>query len=465
MYIETVPNRNSPPAILLRESWREGKTVRKKTLLNLSQWPEPVVQGLRRLLAGEELAGVQDVFAIERSWPHGHVEAVLLTMRRLGLESLIASQPSRARDLVVAMVAARVIAPYSKLGTTRLWKNTTLAAELHVGDADVDELYDALDWLLARQEKIEKKLAKRHLAQGAIVMYDLSSSYYEGHTCPLAAFGHGREKRGLPIIAYGVMTDSEGRPLADERRRRREELLEATEKSLKQISAEIARRTKKILSDAEIGVKVGKIIGLRKMAKHFDWRIAQGRLEWSRKEESIEREKQLDGFYVIRTSEPQERLSPEDAVRNYKKLAQVERAFRALKGIDLRVRPIHHRTEDHVRAHIFLCLLAYYVEWHMRAALAPLLFDDEELDQLRPQRDPVDPAQSSPSAKRKKNTLQTDDGLEVQSFHSLLSALGTRCRNLCRTNTSKASHSFELITEATALQARAMKLLRMYPVQ
>ena len=402
-------------------------------------------------------------------------------------------------------------------------------------------------------------------------MYDLSSSYYEGHTCPLAAFGHSRDKkRGLPIIAYGVTTDSQGRPLAvevypgntadsstvpdrveqlrerfalsrvvlvgdrgmltepqiknlrkypglgwisalrseeiralvdeggiqltlfdernlaeiaspqypderlvvcfnpplaEERRRTREELLQATEKSLKQICAEITRRTKKILKDEEIGAKVGKVIGLHKMAKHFDWKITQGRLEWSRKEESIEREKQLDGFYVIRTSEPRERFSPEDAVRNYKKLAQVERAFRTLKGIDLRIRPIHHRTADHVRAHIFLCLLAYYVEWHMRAALAPLLFDDEELGQLRPQRDPVTPAQSSPSAKRKKSTLQTDNGLEVQSFHSLLAALGTRCRNLCRTNTSKTSHSFELITEATPLQARAMELLRLYPVQ
>jgi transposase len=526
MYIETVPNRNSKPAVLLRESRREGKRVVKKTLLNLTDWPEGVVEGLRRLLAGEKLLCVDDVFAIERSLPHGHVEAVLGCMRRLGFDTLLASRPCREKDLVLAMIAARVMDPCSKLGTTRLWTETTLARELGVADAHVNELYDALDWLLARQDKIEKKLAGRHLEEGAMAMYDLSNSYYEGRTCPLAALGKGRDgKRGLLVIAYGLMTDVEGRPLAvqvypgntgdpatmpdqveklrenfglsravfvgdrgmltsarieclrehpglgwisalrsteirklveagdiqltlfdeydlaeiespeypgerlvacfnpplaEERRRTRDELLAATEKDLRKTAAEAARRTRKPMPDEEIAAKVGKVIGHHKMAKHFHWSVSRGRLRWERKEDSIEREKQLDGFYVIRTSESRERLSPEDVVRHYKALAQVERAFRTLKGVDLRVRPIFHRTEDHVRAHVFLCMLAYYVEWHMRRALAPLLFDDEELPEIRPRRHPVAPAQASPSAKRKKATHLTPDGLPVQSFQTLL---------------------------------------------
>jgi len=565
MYIETVPNRNSKPAILLRESRREGKRVVKKTLLNLTDWPKSVVQGLRRLLAGENLVCVDDVFAIERSLPHGHVEAVLGCMRQLGFDALLASRPCRERDLLLAMIAARVMDPCSKLGTTRLWTETTLARELGVAHAHVNDLYDALDWLLARQDGIEKKLAGRHLGEGAIAMYDVSNSYYEGRTCPLAALGKGRDgKRGLPVIAYGLMTDLEGRPLAiqvypgntgdpatmpdqveklredfglsravfvgdrgmltnarieclrehpglgwisalrsgeirklvesgdiqltlfdeydlaeiaspeypgerlvacfnpplaEERRRTRDELLAVTEKDLRRIAAEAARRTRKPMPDEEIAAKVGKVIGRYRMAKHFHWSVSQGRLRWERKEDSIEREKQLDGFYVIRTSESRERLSPENVVRHYKALAQVERAFRTLKGVELRVRPIFHRTEDHVPAHVFLCTLAYYVEWHMRRALAPLLFDDEELPEIRPRRHPVAPAQASPSAKRKKATHLTPDGLPVQSLQTLLAALATRCRNTCRTKTGKNSYTFDRLTEPTQLQARAFELL------
>ena len=571
MYIEKVPNRNSRPAILLREGKREGKRVVKKTLLNLTDWPTNVVEGLRRLLAGETLVSVDDVFSVVASRPHGHIEAALGTIRRLGLERLIASERSRERDLVVAMIAARLIDPCSKLATTRQWRSTTLAEEMGLEDADEDELYDALDWLLARQKRIEGKLASRHLGEGSMVMYDVTSSYYEGHTCPLAVHGHDRDgKRGLAIIVYGVMTDVEGRPiaadvhpgnagdpttvadqveklrgdfglervvmvgdrgmltetqignlkkrpalgwisalrapavrqlveagdlqlslfdeqnlaeisspdypgerlvvcfnplLADERRRKRQELLAATEKSLERIAAEVARRTKTPLLRHEIALKAGKAIGRYKMAKHCKLIIEDGRFEWSRNEESIEREAALDGVYVIRTSEPETRLSAPDTVRHYKNLSRVERAFRTLKGIELRVRPIHHRTEDRVRAHIFLCLLAYYVEWHMRRALAPLLFDDEELDANRWTRDPVEPAEPSPSAKRKKTQRKTPDGLAVHSFKTLLEALGARCRNRCRTRTERTQYHFHRHTELTPLQARAFELLELFPVR
>jgi transposase len=570
MYIDEVPNRNSPPAILLRECWREGKRVRKRTLANMTRWPPPVVDAIRRALNGERLVSVDELFSIERSRPHGHVEAVLAMMRRLGLDSLIASRRCRERDLVVAMIAERILHPCSKLATTRLWHTTTLAEELNVADADVDELYAALDWLLARQKRIEKKLAKRHLRDGDQALYDVSSSYYEGHTCVLAVHGHDRDgKKGLPIIVYGVMTDAEGRPvavdvypgntgdpttvpdqveklrrvfglsrvvlvgdrgmltqtqidnlkqypqlgwisalrtgsirklavvgtiqmslfdqqnlaeivspefpgerlvvcfnpqLAEERRRKRDELLAATEKELHRISREVKRRTTKPLGESEIGVKVGRVVNRFKMAKHFSLTIEDGRFEWARAEETIATEAALDGIYVIRTSEPSERLSAEDTVRSYKNLSHVERAFRTLKGVDLRVRPIRHRTEDHVRAHIFLCLLAYYVEWHMRKAWAPLLFDDEELDADRKTRDPVAPAQPSASAKKKKRRRKTDDGFPVHSFQTLLEELATRCQNRCRARTAPSAEPIEVITDLTPLQSRAFELLQLYPV-
>ncbi len=569
MYVEKVPNRKSRPAILLREGKREGKRVVKKTLLNLTNWPPNVVEGLRRLLAGETLVGVDDLFSIVSSRPHGHVEAIVGTIRKLGLDRLIASERSRARDLVVAMIAARLIDPCSKLATTRRWRSTTLAEEMGVEDADEDELYDTLDWLLARQGRIEKKLARRHLGEGAMVMYDVTSSYYEGRTCPLARRGHDRDgKRGLPIIVYGVMTDVEGRPiaaevypgntgdpstvgdqveklrknfglervvlvgdrgmltetqigklkehpqlgwisalrarairklvetgdlqlslfdeqnlaeisspdypgerlvvcfnplLADERRRKRRELLAATEKNLAKIVAQVARRTKTPLLKDEIGLKVGRVINRHKMAKHYELTIEDARFEFSRNRESIEREAALDGIYVIRTSEPKKRLSAPDTVRHYKNLSRVERAFRTLKGIDLRVRPIFHRTEDHVRAHIFLCMLAYYVEWHMRRALAPLLFDDEELDAARWRRDPVAPARPSASAQRKKTRRKTPAGLTVHSFDTLIDALGQRCRNRCKTKTTKSEYYFNRHTQLTALQSRAFELLGLSP--
>lgn len=566
MYVETVPNRNSRPAILLREGWREGKQVRKRTLANLSDWPPHKIDALRRLLGNEPLVSPKDLFSTVRSVPHGHVAAVLGTIRTLGLETLIASKRTRARDLVIAMIVDRLIHHSSKLGTTRLWKTTTLAEELSVEDADVDELYDALDWLLARQAKIERGLAKQHLQEGALVLYDVSSSYYYGAHCSLAQYGHDRDgKKGLPIIVWGLMTDAEGRPvavevypgntgdpttvpdqveklreqfglsrvvlvgdrglltatkietlkqhpglgwisalkspqirdlidrgalqlslvdqtnlaeihapeypgerlvacfnplLAEERSRKREALLRATEKELARIAREVQRRTRTPLKKEAIGLKVGRVIDHYKMAKHLALEIEDGRFAWKRQQEAIQREAQLDGIYVIRTSEAAQTLSAPDTVRSYKSLSHAERAFRCLKGLDVRIRPIRHRTDEHVPAHILLCTLAYYVEWHMRKAWAPLLFEDDELDEDRKTRDPVAPAKPSAAARRKKARRVTPDGLEVQSFETMLAVLGTRCRNTCRVRTDRSdAPTFQQITEPTALQAKAMALL------
>jgi hypothetical protein len=565
MYIERVPNRNSRPALLLREAWREGKTVRKRTLANLTDWPAAKVEALRRLLRGETLAAPETLFTIERSLPHGHVEAILGTVRRLGLETLLAAKRCRERDLVLALLVERLLHPCSKLATTRLWDTTTVADELGVQDAPVDEVYAALDWLGARQARIEQKLAARHLAEGGRVCYDVSSSFYEGQTCPLAQFGHDRDgKKGLPVIVYGVLTDAEGRPiavqvypgdtgdpttvpdqvetlrerfglsrvvlvgdrgmltetqlatlrqfpgvgwvsalrgpairdlvesgslqlslfdtqhlaeiaapaypgerliacfnplLAEERRRTRQELLAATENAFAAIAREVARRRRTPLTAAAIGVKVGRVRNRFKVGKHFDLTIVDDGFRWARREEAIRREMALDGLYVIRTSEPQAQLSAPDTVRTYKGLALVERVFRCLKGMDLRVRPIHHRTAARVRAHFFLCLLAYYVEWHLRDALRPLLFEDEDLAQDRPTRDPVAPAQPSASVKRKKAERRTAEGLPVHSFATLLQSLGTRCRNTCRMTSDPAAPRFQQLTELTPLQARAMELL------
>jgi hypothetical protein len=573
MYIETVPNRDSRPAILLREAYREGKRVRKRTLANLTDWPADQIESFRRLLKGEKLVPVGEALTIEQSKPHGHVEAILRAFRKLGLPALIAAKRCRERDLVVAMIAERLIHPCSKLASTRHWNDTTLAEELGVGDAEVDELYDALDWLLARQSRIERKLAARHLDDGDRVLYDVTSSYYEGRTCPLVKFGHNRDgKKGLPIIVYGVMTDREGRPvavqvypgntgdpttvpdqvdklrtrfglshvvlvgdrgmltqarieelerhpglgwisalrsgsiralvqegtvqaslfdernlaeivspelpgerliacfnplLAEERRRKREALLAATEKALERIAAAVARRTRKPMTKDEIGVKVGRVSNRFKVAKHFAWTIDDGVFIWRRRAEAIRQEAALDGIYVVRTSEPAEQLSMEDTVRGYKQLSRVEQAFRCLKGIDLRVRPIRHHTEDHVRAHVFLCVLAYYVEWHLRQAWAELLFQDEALNTARDRRDPVAPAQPSASVKRKKRERKTARGLEIQSWETLPAHLATRARHTCRLGPSddaETSPAFSQLTEPTALQNRAMELLDMYPV-
>jgi transposase len=565
MYIERVPNRNSRPAILLREGWREGKKTCKRTIANLTHWPEERVEALRLLLKGEPMVSAREAFVVEQTVPHGHVEAVLGTIKRLGLDSIIYAKRCRERDLVIAMIAERLIRPCSKLATTRFWHATTLAEELKVSDADEDDLYDAMDWLLARQGHIEKKVAARHLSEGSLVLYDVTSSYYEGRRCPLAQFGHNRDgKKGTVIIVYGLLTDQEGRPvavevypgntgdpstvpdqveklrtrfgldhvvlvgdrgmltqtqidtlkeypglgwisalrsrairtlvnggslqmslfdetdlaeihspefsderlvacynpiLAEQRREKRQKLLAATERALEQIATEVARRTKTPLDKAEIGKKVGKVLNRYKVGKHFAVMIEDGAFSFSRKQEAIRRESALDGIYVIRTSEPGDRISAEDTVRSYKRLEQVERAIRCLKGIDLLIRPIHHRTEDHVRAHIFLCMLAYYVEYHMRKALAPLLFEDEELDERRMRRDPVKPAQPSASAKIKKTARLTPEGFAIHSFQTLLAQLATRSRNRCRITSDPAGPPFYQLSEPTPLQKRAFGLL------
>jgi len=568
MYIDEVPNRNSRPALLLRQSRRQGKKTLKKTLANMTDWPEDVVAAIRLVLKGETLVPQQGLFAIERSLPHGHVEAVLGTVRRLGLEEMLGSKRSRERDLVVAMVVQRLVDACSKLATTRQWHDTTLAEELEVSDAREDELYAALDWLLRRQERIENKLAKRHLQEGAVVLYDMTSSTYYGRTCPLAAWGKNRDGVQQPCIAYGLLADREGRPLsvdvyegntgdpttvpaqvdklrgrfglsrvvlvgdrgmltdtqlatlrtypglgwisalrseairglvdggalqlslfdeqnlaeitsadfpgerlmachnpllAEDRRRTRQELLAETEKRLKKIVAEVRRRTKKPLKADEIGVKVGRVLNHYNVGKHFKLSIEDDRFEFERDEASIAREADLDGLYVLRTSEARQDFSKEDTVRTYKSLSQVEQAFRCLKGVDLRVRPIHHRTPDHVRAHVFLCMLAYYVEWHLRRALASVLFEDEALQEAHTPRDPVAKAEPSESVKNKKATLRTPDGWPVHSLQTLMKTLATRCRNTCRAGNNKTYAVFHQLTEPTPFQAHVFELLGLPP--
>jgi transposase len=550
---------------LLRRSIRNGKTVTHETLGNLSHLPDHLIDIIKRSLKGETFVPAADAFKITRSLPHGHVEAVLKMIRKLGLDDLIASEPSRRRDLVVAMIAERLLFPSSKLANTRHWHDTTLAEELDVADTTEDQLYDAMDWLLERQSAIEKRLAKRHLSDGALVLYDVTSSSDEGKTCPLARFGHDRDgKTGLPIIVYGTLTDADGRPiavqvypgntgdpktvpdqvealtkrfglsrvvlvgdrgmltqtqidvlkkhpglgwisalrsgsirrlladgqlirndletqrlaeisspefpgerlvacynpqLAEQRRQKRQELLAATQAELEALAVSVARASDRTETAAEIGVRAGKIINHYKVAKHFTLTIRDGHLGWARKDDAITNEEMLDGIYVIRTSEPAERLMAADGVRSYKRLALVEQAFRSLKGIDLLVRPIHHRTADRVRAHILLCLLAYYVEWHLRQAWEPLLFEDEELSVDRRHRDPVAPARTSESARQKKKTHVTPGGLPVQSFRTLMAHLGTRCRNMCIVSADPNRTPFRQVTEADALQAEALRLI------
>lgn len=550
---------------LLRQSYRHEGKVKHRTLGNLSHLPPRLLDLIQRSLRGEAFLSPADAFRTTASKPHGHVEAVLATCHQLDLDNLLASKPSRQRSLILALIVQRILFPCSKLATTRYWHTTTLAEELGVGDADRKELYAAMDWLLRRQHDIEQKLARRHLAEGAVVLYDVSSSYYEGRTCPLARYGHSRDgKKGLPIIVYGLLTDAQGRPvaldvypgntadpatvpdqvdklrerfalsrvvlvgdrglltqtqietlrdypglgwisalrseaiqellargrlhrsrfdrkdlaeirspdfpgerliacynplLAEQRQQKRQRLLEATEVDLRRLEAEVRRRTKKPLPAAAIGLKAGKVMGRYKMAKHFRLEIADGHFGWARDAVAIQREEQLDGIYVIRTSERAKHFPAAACVRTYKGLARVEQAFRCFKGLDLRVRPIHHRVDPRVRAHLFLCLLAYYVEWHMRQALAPLLYADEELEQERQERDPVKPAQPSASAQAKKSTHQTENGLPTHSFGSLLAHLATRVRNTHQLVSDSSGATFQQVTEPDAVQAEALRLL------
>jgi len=549
---------------LLRRSYREDGKVKNETLGNLSHLPDALIDIIRRSLQGETFVCASQALEIVRSRPHGHVQAVALAMQRLGLASVLASQPSRERDLVLAMVASRVVHPDTKLATCRLWQCSTLAEDFGVADADENELYAAMDWLLERQEAIEKKLAARHLREGALVLYDLSSSYMEGSCCPLAKRGYSRDgKPGTLQVNYGLPTDARGCPVAvsvfegntsdsltflpavarvrerfglaqvvmvgdrgmvsqkaiDElrgqdgidwitalksvsiralveqghlqlglfdqrnlaeihspefpgerlvacrndalaklRAHKRESLLQATEALLVQVLASV--QAGRLKGQDKIGVQVGKIVNRHKVAKHFELHIGEATLSWVRRQDAIAAEAALDGLYVIRTSLDEQAMDAPSCVRSYKALSNVERAFRSLKTMDLKVRPIHHRLADRVRAHILLCMLAFYVEWHLREAWAPLLFADP--DQVaKATRDPVAPAQRSAAAQRKAQTKLTPEEQPVHSFGTLLAELATLVRNTCRTPSAGAqAPTFEVLTSATALQQRAMALVQ-----
>lgn len=571
MYIERVPNRNSPPAILLREAYREGGKVKKRTLVNLSKWPEAVVEGLRVLLkGGTAVAKLEDAFDVVRSRPHGHVATVVSMLRRLQVEQLIGGAKSREQALVLALIAARILDPRSKLATAReLDEQTqwsTLGEVLGVENAREEELYAAMDWLLERQPRIEAKLAERHLRDGSLVLYDTSSTYFEGRTCPLAKLGHNKDgKKGKLQIVFGMLCTAAGCPvavevfsgntadpaslgtqiekirirfglerviwvgdrglitaarireelapsngldwitalrapqirqlvdggalqlslfdekdlaeisdpaypgerlvvcrnplLAQERARKRSELLAATERELDTI-VQATRRNQRALKGADqIGLRVGKVLGRFKMAKHFTLEIDEERFAYARDEAHIAAEAALDGFYVIRTSVASETLSAEDAVRAYKGLSVVERAFRSIKTVDLKIRPIHHRLVPRVKAHVFLCMLAYYVEWHMRQALAPMLFDDHDPDAGQAARDSqVAPAQRSPAAQRKAASKKTEDGLPVHSFQTLLADLATISKDCIQPRLAGAA-MFDKVTRPTPVQQRALDLL------
>ncbi len=648
MYIAKIPNRKSPPAYLLREGYREGGKVKTRTLANLSKLPPEAIAAVASVLKGTNLVKATETFEAVASFRHGHVEAVLDAMRRLGFARLIASRPSRERNLVVAMVVARILQPDSKLATTRSWHLTTLPALLDVDDADEDDLYAALDWLLERQDRIEKKIAARHLHEDGIALYDLSSSYFEGSRCPLAALGHNRDgKKGKLQVNYGLLTDPRGIPvsvsvfegntgdsktllpqvtklkknfgiehfvlvgdrgmitqkqidalrviegidwiaalrpeairklvdggaiqmglfdeqnlfelvhpdfpgerlvacrnseLAKRRAQKRQSLLDATVEELekvrrmvgrgrchgrdeigarvrkviekykvgqyykleirddgfdfeldwKKMNAEVtreckgservqARRTRyerhieaigeqlekvrqrigrgRLHGQDQIGVRVGKVVNKYKVAKHFKLDIGDDRFEFEIDSDKVAAEAALDGIYVVRTSIAEPAMSRDDTVRSYKLLGQVERAFRSFKTLDLKVRPIRHRLEGRVRSHIFLCMLAYYVQWHMREAWRPLLFCDEDQEAKRT-RDPVAPARRSERALQKVHSKTLDDGSEVHSFQTLLDVLGGIVRNVCRIpGAPDEAPTFDVVTQRSATQQRAYELL------
>jgi transposase len=549
---------------LLRRSYREDGVVKNETLGNLSHLPDALIDIIRRSLQGESFVPLGQAFEVVRSRAHGPAQAVALTLQRLGLASLLASKPCRERELVLAMVASRIVAPHTKLATTRWWHTTTLAEEFGVAAANEDDLYAAMDWLPERQNTIQNKLAARHLSAGSLVLYDLSSSYFEGSCCPLAKLGYSRDgKKGLLQVNYGLLTDARGCPVAvsvyegnvadsqtlmpevkrlrnefgveqlvlvgdrgmisnqaidelregdgvawttalksvsiralieqgqlqldlfDERNllelsspdypgerlvacrnpqlaklrtHKREELLAATEASLGKIKARVDAG--KLAGRDEIGLRVGKVIDQYKMAKHFELAIADNTFSFARKHAAIAAEAALDGIYIIRTSVPTAQMDSADCVRNYKALANVERAFRSLKTIDLKVRPIHHRTADRVRAHILLCMLAYYVEWHMREAWRELMFADTD-QAAKATREPVAPAKRSKKALDKVASHTLDDGTPVHSFSTLMAELATIVRNTCRTpKATPDTPTIEVLTTPNAKQQRALELLQ-----
>jgi transposase len=570
MYIESVPNRNSPPAILLRESYRHAGKVRKRTLCNLSGWSPAHIEGLRGVLKGGTVIPAEhDAFTVTRSLPHGHVAAALGTARAIGLDRLLGPDGNRCRDLVLALLVGRILDPVSKLAAARALSPATasssLGEALGLGAVDDDELYAALDWLLERQAAIETVLAKRHLQNGTLVLYDVSSSYMAGRCCPLAQHGYNRDgKKGMLQIVYGLLCTPDGCPvaievfdgntgdpttlapqidklkqrfglshvvlvgdrgmitearitediksagldwisalrgpaikdllnsgaiqltlfdqrdmaaitspdypgerlvvcrnpdLAAERSRKREDLLAATEKELAEIKVRVVRKRNPLRGTAEIALAVGAVLNTYKMKKHFDLEITDDAFSYARKTAEIAAEAASDGLYLVRTSLPEAVLDDADTVRSYKSLARVERAFRCIKTVDLQVRPVYHWLEGRVRAHVFLCMLAYYLEWHMRQRLAPMLFDDTDKDEAEASRSSVvAPAQRSKAAVKKQTTGTTPDGLPVHSFRSLLADLATVVRNTIVTALNPL-YPLIVLTRPTPVQRRAFDLL------
>lgn len=574
MFIDIVPNRSSPPAVLLREAWREGTRIRKRTLANLSALSREQVDAIRRILRGETLVSAHEHLVIERSLPHGPVAAVLGTLRRVGLDTVLAARPSPERTLVVAMIVARIVAPASKLATARgldaATTGNTLGQELGLDDVDAEALYAALDWLEARQAHIETKLAHKHLADGSMLLYDVTSSYFEGHTSELAKLGHNRDGTGWqPQIVIGLLCTADGCPvavevfpgntsdpktlraavtkarehfgltrvvlvgdrglitdarithdlqgsddtagvewitalrapairtlvetgdlqlslfdqqdlgelasdaypgerliacrnplLATERTRKRIELLAATERDLARITAATTRARRPLRGQDRIGVRVGRVLGRFKMAKHFTYTITDDGFTYERDAARIAAEAALDGIYVIRTNVPADTLGAPDVVAAYKSLSHVERAFRTLKSADLEVRPIYHRTDARIRAHVLVCMLAYYVVWHMRRALAPLLFADADPTAAAARRESiVAPAVRSEAAEHKIARRTTDDGMPLHSFRTLLRDLATLTRNTVRLGEAR----FQQLASPTPLQQRVFELLDVRP--
>lgn len=575
MYVARVPNRTSPPAYLLREGYRENGKVKSRTLANLSHWPLAKIERLRRILRDEVLGSAEAELSRLRSLPHGHVAAVLGTARKIGLEHVLAAGRASARlvSLVLAMIVARIIDPTSKLATARQLDAATatssLGALLGLGTVSERDLYAALDWLLMQQPHIEQRLARKHLSQGTLVLYDVTSTYFEGRTCPLARHGFSRDgKRDRLQIVFGLLCASNGCPvavevfegniadpatlakqieklkqrfrlthavvvgdrgmitearietllkpagldwitvlraptikvlldqgafqlslfderdlaevtspefpderlvmcrnplLAAERARKRQDLLAATEAELAKVAKVVTRKRKPLRGADQIGLAVGAVLNRYKMAKHFTLTITDDHFAFARNAEAIEAESKLDGVYVIRTNLAAADLAAPEVVRSYKGLSQAEHAFRSLKTVDLEIRPIHHRLPDRVRAHVLLCMLAYYLEWHMRQALAPVLFDDHQRDAAAAARSSiVAPAQRSKTARRKAARKCTEDGLPVHGFQSLLAELATFTRNTMAL-ANAPEDTFLLYPHPTSLQTRAFELLGISP--
>lgn len=568
MYIDVIPNRKSSPCLLLRRSYRRDGKVCKETLANITGWPKPVVAALQRALNGEQACEPHEI-EITRSIPYGHVAAVIGMARQLGIETLLSAKRSRERDLVLALIAQRILDPRSKLASARMLSEETASSalneELDLGQVHEQELYQALDWLLGEQERIERVLFKKHICDSTLLLYDVSSSYFEGRKCELARYGYSRDGKGSKLqIVYGLRCSAEGCPvgievfegntsdpetfkrtvakqrqygvtqvvwvgdrgmiskarvddtlkeipdarwitalravqircllqqgaiqlslfdekdlieisspdypgerlmvclnplLKQERARKREELLQQTEKKLAAIQQAVIRNKRPVRGKDKIALRVGKVIDGHKMAKHFELEITDDSFGFHRKQQQIDEESQLDGLYVVRTNLSTEQISSEKTVQTYKSLSNVERAFRSLKTVDLRIRPIFHRLGNRVRAHVFLCMLAYYIEWHMRQRLAPILFDDHDRPQAKAKRlSPVAKAERSDSALEKIQSKRTEDNLPVHSFQTLLRDLASIVKNTLRFK-NLDSPSFSKLTLPTPLQAKALQLL------